>query len=95
MYKKGFLSVIGGVCLFTENVQDQHITVWILCSNRSVGSFLLNEIKKKQPTVFIDSPLEDVVDFYTSHGFRWLDEPNLMIGGHAPHSPPPVGGGAR
>lgn len=79
LYRKGFVSVVGGVCLFTEDSTNKNIKIWILCSNRSVGSFLLNEIKKRQPTVLIDSPLEDVVDFYISQGFRWIDYPNLMI----------------
>lgn len=68
--------IIGGFALFKET-QDS-VTVFILCSNRSIGKNMLDEFKKRGKTLYIDHPLPEVISFYQKTGFRVIDKQTMM-----------------
>lgn len=71
--------LIGGVCVFVET--SVHVKIIILCSHRSIGSILLKHIIQRfrdKKIILVNHPLEDVIDFYSNHGFRWHDSENMI-----------------
>lgn len=72
---------IGGICLYDESRYT--VRVMILCSDRSVGGRLLEEIIRRfsHKTLYIDHPLPEVIPFYSKYGFRFQDpgDPNTMV----------------
>jgi len=64
--------VIGGFALIKE--APESITVFILCSNRSIGKNMLDHLKSRRKIVYIDHPLPDVISFYQKSGFGLVDE---------------------
>jgi len=68
---------IGGFAILEEG--PRAITVYILCSNRSIGKNILDELRRRGKRVFIDHPLDDVVEFYKKCGFQSISS-TLMVG---------------
>lgn len=64
--------VIGGFALIKESADS--ITVFILCSNRSIGKNMLDHLRSRRKIVYIDHPLPEVVSFYEKCGFGIVDE---------------------
>lgn len=64
--------VIGGFALFKE--APDSLTVFILCSNRSIGRNMLDNLKRRGKIVYIDHPLPEVIEFYQKSGFGVVDQ---------------------
>jgi hypothetical protein len=68
---------IGALCVYSESEDD--VTVFILCSNRSLGKKLLDHLALKNKPIVIDSPLDDAVSFYIHLGWGWIRGRDAMI----------------
>jgi hypothetical protein len=68
---------IGALCIYKES--EDEVTVWILCSNRSLGKKLLDHLALKNKPIIIDSPVDDAISFYIHLGWNWIPGNDAMI----------------
>lgn len=66
---------IGGFAIIRE--LPESITVHILCSNRSIGKNMLDNMKERKRIVYIDHPLPEVISFYEKCGFQSIDDETM------------------
>ena len=66
-----YRNVVGGMCLFEVKPDSKTAVIYIICSNRNVGTLMIDHLRKKYDTVFIDQPLDGVVRYYKKLGFTF------------------------
>ena len=73
-----YRNIVGGMCLYEEKPDSKTVVIYIICSNRNVGTLMIDHLRKKYDTVYIDQPLESVVGYYKKLGFDFMN-PEMMV----------------
>jgi hypothetical protein len=73
-----YRNIVGGMCLYEEKPGSNTVVIYVICSNRNVGSLMIDHLRKKYDTVYIDQPLESVVGYYKKLGFEFMN-PEMMV----------------